>query len=102
MDASVDVTSAPSVTTETYFGVGDRSENSLAAGQKEQLILLYRESKTDRYLLSPHSPEEPGAYDDAPTMLALNTQGCRRGQHPGGVGPGFIRVSSASGSVDML
>jgi hypothetical protein len=34
---------------------------------------LYRESKSDRQLLSPLAPEELGTHDYAPTMLALGS-----------------------------
>lgn len=40
---------------------------------------LVREYKTDRQLLSPHAPKEPGAHDDAPTMLALDSLGAGGG-----------------------
>jgi hypothetical protein len=46
---------------------------------EQQSILLDREYKTDRQLLAPHAPEVPGAHDDAPTMLALDTLGAAVG-----------------------
>jgi hypothetical protein len=44
----------------------------LLAGEiEQQMTTLIRDYKTDRQLFSPHAPEEPGAHDDAPTILAL-------------------------------
>lgn len=40
---------------------------------------LVREYKTDRQLLGPHTPKEPGAHEDAPPMLALDTLGAAGG-----------------------
>ena len=54
----------------------------LAGELEEQSTMLVREYKTDRQLLSPHAPEEPGAHDDAPSMVAV---GCL-GVASGGVG----------------
>jgi hypothetical protein len=52
----------------------------LAGDLEEQTTTLVREYKTDRQLLSPHAPEEPGAHDDAPTMLALDSLGAAQGR----------------------
>ena len=52
----------------------------LAGEIEEQMTILLREYKTDRQLLSPHAPEEPGAHDDAPTMLALGSLGAATGK----------------------
>ena len=46
----------------------------------EQSTRLVREFKTDAELLSPHGPEEPGAYDDACSMVALGCLGAANGQ----------------------
>ncbi len=73
VDDSVDVTGADWRKRGTHRGVPDRSGDSLAAELEQQPILLYREPKTDRQLLSHHAPEEAGAHDDAPTMLALGS-----------------------------
>lgn len=56
------------------------AEHALAAELEEQMTILLREYKTDRELLSPHAPEEPGAHDDAPTMGALGCLGAATGQ----------------------
>ena len=52
----------------------------LAGELEEQTTTLIREYKSDRQLLSPHAPEEPGAHDDAPTMLALDCLGAAIGK----------------------
>lgn len=52
----------------------------------EQSNRLVREYKTDAALLSPPGPEEPGAYDDACSMVALGCVGAANGQ----VGEGVI------------
>jgi hypothetical protein len=57
------------------FWAGD----PLAAELEDQTVNLVREYKTDRQLLSPHAPEDPGAHDDTPTMLALDTLGAAGG-----------------------
>jgi hypothetical protein len=57
------------------FWTGD----PLAGELEEQRVNLVREYKTDRQLLSPHAPEEPGAHDDAPTMAALDCLGAAVG-----------------------
>ncbi|MDB5309815.1 MAG: hypothetical protein JWO38_4017 [Gemmataceae bacterium] len=43
----------------------------LAGELEEQTTMLVRKYKTDRQFLSPHAPEEPGAHDDAPSMVAV-------------------------------
>lgn len=55
-------------------------EDPLAAVFEEQSTRLVRECKTDAELLSPHAPEEPGAYDDACSMVALGCLGLRMGR----------------------
>lgn len=55
-------------------------DDPLAAEMEEQTTILLREYKTDRQLLSPHAPEEPGANDDAPSMLALGALGAVQGR----------------------
>jgi len=52
----------------------------LAGELEEQMTILLRVYKTDRELLSPHAPEEPGAHDDAPTMSALCCLGAATGR----------------------
>jgi hypothetical protein len=44
------------------------------------MSILVREYKTDRQLLSPHAPEEPGVHEDAPTMLALGCMAVATGK----------------------
>lgn len=55
------------------------SDHPLAAELEEQMTALLREYKTERELLSPHAPETPGAYDDAPVMCALGCLGAAQG-----------------------
>lgn len=55
-------------------------DDPLAGELEEQTTTLVREYKTDRQLLSPHAPEQPGAHDDAPTMLALGALGATSGK----------------------
>lgn len=55
------------------------AEHALAGEFEEQMTILLREYKTDRELLSPHAPEEPGAHDDAPCMAALGCLGAAVG-----------------------
>ena len=54
-------------------------EDPLAGELEEQTTTLVREYKTDRQLLSPHAPEEPGAHDDAPSMVAVGCLGVAAG-----------------------
>lgn len=56
------------------------AEDPLAAELEEQMSILLREYKTDAELLSPHAPEEPGAYDDACVMCALGCMGAAQGK----------------------
>lgn len=56
------------------------ADHPLAGELEEQMTILLREYKTDRQLLSPHAPEEPGAHDDAPTMCALGCLGAAAGK----------------------
>jgi hypothetical protein len=54
-------------------------DDPLAPELIEQATRLVREYKTDAELLSPHAPEEPGAYDDACSMVALGCLGAANG-----------------------
>lgn len=56
------------------------AEDPLTPEFEEQMTILLREYKTDKALLSPHAPEEPGANDDAPSMAALGCMGAAMGR----------------------
>ena len=56
------------------------AEDPLAPELEEQMSILVREYKGEAELLSPHAPEEPGAFDDAQTMCALGCMGAALGK----------------------